>query len=201
PQLPLALSVRAEDLTTTHVDDDPEHSAKVVCGFLGLDARPFNPLLASLPRVLRIPGSTLAADSWFSTLMRAVVAEADAKRPGGEAVLARMSEMLFVEALRRYGDSLPVEETGWRSATPPPPRGGPRALADPRTSPTGVDGRAPERGRRALALVAARAVHAVDRPAADAIPDELADAARIGPAQGHERQADAGGAGRGLRER
>jgi AraC-like DNA-binding protein len=127
PQLPYALSVRSESLTTTHVDDDPEQSAKVVCGFLGLDARPFNPLLASLPRVLRVPGSTMGADSWVATLMRAVVTEADAKRPGGEAVLARMSEMLFVEALRRYVDTLPAEETGWLAGTRDPAVG--RALS------------------------------------------------------------------------
>jgi AraC-like DNA-binding protein len=113
PQLPLALSVREFDMTMTHVDDDPSESATVVCGFLGLDARPFNPLLAALPRVLRVTGSTLGADSWVMTLMRAVVTESNSKRPGGEAVLARMSEMLFVEALRRHVDSLPEEHTGW----------------------------------------------------------------------------------------
>jgi AraC-like DNA-binding protein len=127
PQLPYALSVKDDDLTTTHVDDDPDHSAKVVCGFLGLDARPFNPLLASLPRVLRVRGSAFGVDSWFATLMRAVVAEADAKRPGGEAVLARMSEMLFVEALRRYVDTLPETETGWLAGTRDPAVG--RALS------------------------------------------------------------------------
>src|SRR5262245_22896192 len=127
PQLPYALSVRDEDLTTTHLDDDPDRSAKVVCGFLGLDARPFNPLLASLPRVLRVPGSTMGQDSWVATLLRAVVTEADAKRPGGEQVLAGMSEMLFVAALRRYVDTLPEEETGWLAGTRDPAVG--RALS------------------------------------------------------------------------
>ena len=127
PQLPYALSIKAADLTMTHVDDDPEDSAKVVCGFLGLDARPFNPLLAALPKILRISGSTLAADSWVTTLLRAVVTESDVKRPGGEAVLSRMSEMLFVEALRRYVDSLPEEQTGWLAGTRDPAVG--RALS------------------------------------------------------------------------
>jgi AraC-like DNA-binding protein len=45
--------------------------------------------------------------------MRAVVTESNQKRPGGEAVLARMSEMLFVEVLRRHIDSLPPGQTGW----------------------------------------------------------------------------------------
>ena len=41
--------------------------------------------------------------------MRAVVSESNQRRPGGEAVLERMSEMLFVEVVRRYADSLPPE--------------------------------------------------------------------------------------------
>ena len=127
PQLPYALSIKAADLTMTHVDDDPNDSAKVVCGFLGLDVRPFNPLLSALPRVLRVSAGALGADSWVTTLLRAVVTESDAKRPGGEAVLARMSEMLFVEALRRHIDSLPEEQTGWLAGTRDPAVG--RALA------------------------------------------------------------------------
>ena len=45
--------------------------------------------------------------------MRSVVEESNQKRPGGEAVLERMTEMLFVEVLRRYCDTLPADETGW----------------------------------------------------------------------------------------
>jgi transcriptional regulator GlxA family with amidase domain len=42
-----------------------------------------------------------------------VVEESSRKRPGGEAVLERMSEMLFVEVLRRYADTLLPDQTGW----------------------------------------------------------------------------------------
>jgi transcriptional regulator GlxA family with amidase domain len=48
-----------------------------------------------------------------AAFLRAVVAESNQRRPGGEAVLERMSEMLFVEVLRRHVDSLPAEQTGW----------------------------------------------------------------------------------------
>ncbi len=113
PQLPYALSVKAAELTMTHLDDDQNDCATVVCGFLGLDTRPFNPLLTALPRVLRVAGRTPGESSWFTTLLQAVVTESDSKRPGGEAVLARMSEMLFVEALRRHIDSLSEGQTGW----------------------------------------------------------------------------------------
>jgi len=41
------------------------------------------------------------------------VAESAARRPGSEAVLARLSELLFVEVVRRYTDTLPAESRTW----------------------------------------------------------------------------------------
>jgi AraC-like DNA-binding protein len=113
PQLPYALSVKGEKITTARLDGGGGDRSTIACGFLGLDARPFNPLLAALPRILHVPAATLGADSWVATFLRAVVIESSQRRPGGEAVLARMSEMLFIEVLRRYVDSLPPEHTGW----------------------------------------------------------------------------------------
>jgi AraC-like DNA-binding protein len=127
PQLPYALSMNEAGATEGHTDGPPSDGATLVCGFLGLDSRPFNPLIASLPRVLRISRNTLGADSWVTGILRAVVTESSARRPGGEAVLERMSEMLFVEVLRRYVDSLPEEQTGWLAGMRDPAVG--RALS------------------------------------------------------------------------
>lgn len=127
PQLPYSLSLRDAEVTTARLDGGGRERATIVCGFLGLDARPFNPLLAALPRVLQVRGSTLGADSWVSTFLRAVVTESNQRRPGGEAVLERMSEMLFVEVLRRHLDSLPPEQTGWLAGMSDPAVG--RVLA------------------------------------------------------------------------
>jgi hypothetical protein len=64
PQFPYALGLRGSDVTTARLDGGGRDRATIVCGFLGLDARPFNLLLAALPRVLHVSGETLGPDSW-----------------------------------------------------------------------------------------------------------------------------------------
>ena len=112
PQLPYCLTPH-EGSSTARLDGGGSEQTTVVCGFLGCDAKPFNPLLASMPRVLHMPGVGAGGPSWIGGLLRSVVEESSRKRPGGEAVLERMSEMLFVEILRRYADTLPPDQTGW----------------------------------------------------------------------------------------
>ena len=85
----------------------------LICGFLGCDVRPFNPLLAALPKIMMVRDRNGANDGWLSQFMRLAVAEATDKRAGGEGVLARLSELMFVEAVRRHLDTLPSEQTNW----------------------------------------------------------------------------------------
>jgi len=85
--------------------------AIVVCGFLGCDLRPFNPLVAALPRILHLPASR--AGDWVERVIDQAALETSSRRPGGEAVLERLSEMMFVDAARRYLDHLPDDATGW----------------------------------------------------------------------------------------
>jgi AraC-like DNA-binding protein len=113
PQLPYVLTREGDEFTTTlRLDGGGADRATVVCGFLGLDARPFNPLLAALPRMVHMPRGA-APDGWIAHFIELAVAESNHKRPGGEAVLERMSEMMFVEIVRRHLDGLPAEQTGW----------------------------------------------------------------------------------------
>ena len=127
PQLPFALSVSAQGEATALLDGGGSERTTIVCGYLGCDAKPFNPLLASLPRMLHMPGVAAQGSSWIGGFLRSVVEESNRKRSGGEAVLERMSEMLFVEVLRRYVDTLPTGETGWLAGMRDPAVG--RALA------------------------------------------------------------------------
>lgn len=88
-----------------------EADTVAVCGFLGCDVRPFNPLIAALPRVLHLPAAR--AGDWVEHVINQAVAESNNRRPGGDAVLERLSEMMFVDAARRYLEGLPEDATGW----------------------------------------------------------------------------------------
>lgn len=88
-----------------------ESPTNVACGFLGCDLRPFNPLIATLPRLLHLPAASDGA--WISQVMLQAVNASQNKRPGGQAVLERISEMMFVDAVRRHVERLPEESTGW----------------------------------------------------------------------------------------
>ena len=91
----------------------PERT-RLVCGFLGLDERPYNPLLAALPRMIHLPSSDPENSAgWLGTLLNIAVNESRGGRPGGENVRARVAELMFVEAVRRYLASLPPSESGW----------------------------------------------------------------------------------------
>jgi AraC-like DNA-binding protein len=85
----------------------------VVCGFLGCDVRPFNPLLASLPRMLHIKGVAGRREDRLDRLLELTLAEARDPAPGGESVRLRLSELMFVEVIRRYLAGLAPEQSGW----------------------------------------------------------------------------------------
>ncbi|HXV09912.1 MAG TPA: AraC family transcriptional regulator [Burkholderiales bacterium] len=86
---------------------------RLICGFLRCDLRLCGPMLESLPRILRVPLGGEAGAAWLTSLLHAGTRESATPRPGGETVLAKLSELLFVEALRRYIELLPGEQKGW----------------------------------------------------------------------------------------
>ena len=89
-------------------------SCHFVCGYLGCDVRPYNPFLASLPRVLH--GRAAASQGWLSHLLRHAVSETERHNPGGETVLAKLAELLFIEVIRQHIADLPTGTRGWLSS-------------------------------------------------------------------------------------
>ncbi|HEX6246185.1 MAG TPA: AraC family transcriptional regulator, partial [Polyangiales bacterium] len=88
-------------------------SAQIICGFLGCDAQPFNPLLATLPRVIHIPRPLAAEGAALEPLIRIALGESVTPSAGSQSMLARLSELLFIEVVRRYLSTLPSETKGW----------------------------------------------------------------------------------------
>ena len=83
----------------------------VVCGFLGCDLRPFNPLIANLPRLMHLRAD--GDGTWMIETLRQAVQASCQRRPGNEVVLERISEMMFVHAVRRYLEAMGEQAGGW----------------------------------------------------------------------------------------
>jgi AraC-like DNA-binding protein len=98
---------------TVRLGPDGGRETTLVCGFLGCDARPFNPLLRALPRRIHARG---VAVGWLSQFPRQAVAEAHTSRAGNDTMLTRMAELMFVEVLRDYIEHLAPDHAGWLAA-------------------------------------------------------------------------------------
>ena len=97
-------------LETVRIGGHGSMTAAFVCGFLGCERRPFNPLLAALPRRIHLRG---VPNAWHGGLTRQVTEEARRGRAGAGTVLTRLAELMFIEMLRRYLAELPSGQTGW----------------------------------------------------------------------------------------
>jgi AraC-like DNA-binding protein len=89
--------------------------AHVVCGFLGSDA-PSSPLLATLPRLLSINVANSGAGEWIASSFRFAAQGISTHQVGAAGIISRLSELLFIEALRGYVASLPPGQEGWLAA-------------------------------------------------------------------------------------
>jgi hypothetical protein len=95
---------------------------------MSCDSQLSGTLLAGLPPILKVPIRDCAAGQWLESSIRLSVGEACAAGAGSEAVLSKLSEVLFVEALRRYIANAPSEQTGWLAAARDPEIGKTLAL-------------------------------------------------------------------------
>jgi AraC-like DNA-binding protein len=85
---------------------------RIVCGFLGSEAQ-HNPLLATLPAMLTLDVLSSPGGDWIARSFDFAAHQIAGADPGAATVLSKMSELLFVEAVRRYAAQLPPQEMGW----------------------------------------------------------------------------------------
>jgi AraC-like DNA-binding protein len=100
---------------------------RFVCGYLACEAGLIRPVLAGLPRVVRVHIRNDPAGEWLENSIRHAVERAAAAAPGSDVILARLAEVLFAEALHRYVSRLPRGRTGWLAGAGDPAVG--RSLA------------------------------------------------------------------------
>lgn len=88
---------------------------RIVCGYLGCDA-PTNLLVETLPSLLTLNANETPGGAWIAQSFAFAAQQLADGVPGGGSLIAKLSELMFVEAVRRYMDSLPPEQTGWLAA-------------------------------------------------------------------------------------
>ncbi|MEK6321913.1 MAG: AraC family transcriptional regulator [Acidobacteriota bacterium] len=86
---------------------------RFVCGFMACEPRLSGGFLAGLPPMLKVHVVKEPSGQWLEDSIRFSVGEADGSYAGSGLVLAKLSEVLFVETLRRYINALPPDQIGW----------------------------------------------------------------------------------------
>jgi AraC-like DNA-binding protein len=100
-------------MIAAHKQGSSGEATRIVCGYLACDARLAEPILLGLPRLLKVSMKDGGTAAWVRSSIKFSVAESASSRPGSAVVLARLSEVLFAEAIRSYMDELPPSESGW----------------------------------------------------------------------------------------
>ncbi len=101
---------------------------RLLCGYLTCDAQLSGVFLAGLPPMLKVNIRDTPSGQWLEDTLRYSVTHAEAAGPGSAAVIAKLSEALFVETLRRYIAQLPDTQTGWLAGVRDPAVGKTLAL-------------------------------------------------------------------------
>jgi AraC-like DNA-binding protein len=112
PNYGIGAKIKSRDLTPLHAGGGGETS-RFVCGYMTCDPWLSRPILHGLPPVFKVNIRTDRSGHWLESSILHLVEEAASGRVGSEAMLAKLSEALFIDTLRRYVAGLPERESGW----------------------------------------------------------------------------------------
>ena len=112
PDYGINAKIRSRDLRPLRAGGNGRVS-RIVCGYMTFDPRLGRPNLSGLPPVFKVPIRADRSGQWLENSILHLVDEAGSGLVGSEAMLAKLSEALFVDTLRRYVASLPEKHTGW----------------------------------------------------------------------------------------
>jgi AraC-like DNA-binding protein len=92
----------------------------LICGAVRFDHPAARNLVAILPPIIHLEASTAAQTEWLQSTLRLMAAEARELRPGGEAVITRLGDILVIQVIRSWIQSDPAAQTGWLGALQDP---------------------------------------------------------------------------------
>jgi AraC-like DNA-binding protein len=116
PNYGIGAKIKARDLSPLRAGGGGGIS-RFVCGYMTCDPYLSRPILSGLPPVFRVNIRNDRAGHWLESSILHLVEEAASGRVGSDAMLAKLSEALFVDTLRRYVGGLPEQQTGWLAGT------------------------------------------------------------------------------------
>lgn len=96
---------------------------QLICGFLQCDELQFHPFLRHLPPLLHVTPVADSQDAWLASTLRHTAHEACHAQPGARCMLPRLTELMFVEILRKHMRALSADEVGWFAAVNDPVAG------------------------------------------------------------------------------
>jgi AraC-like DNA-binding protein len=88
----------------------------LICGAVRFDHPAARNLLEILPATIRLGAAGSDQPEWMQATLRLIAAEARELRPGGEAVITSLADILVVQAIRSWLDTDPAAQTGWLGA-------------------------------------------------------------------------------------
>jgi len=91
-------------------------NVRLICGAVRFDHPAGRHLVELLPRVIRVDAADSLQREWMHSTLRVMAAEASELKPGGEAVITRLADVLVIQAIRSWIDRAPEARKGWLGA-------------------------------------------------------------------------------------
>ena len=92
----------------------------LICGAVRFEHPAAGNLIEILPPTIHIEASSSPRLEWMQSMLRLMASEAGELRPGGEAVITRLGDILVIQAIRAWMESDPAAQTGWLGALQDP---------------------------------------------------------------------------------
>lgn len=169
---------------------------RFVCGYLACEPQLSDVFLAGLPRLVKVHVAGEPSGQWLENSIRFSVCEVKGSNAGSGLVVAKLSEVLFVETLRRYINALPPDQTGWLAGARNPVIGHALALL-PGTGGS-MDYLAAGDARRPVAYAACSALPPFSRRVSNGLPRLMAAEAGSGEPVVDRRQRGSSRCGGGI---